>query len=137
MAALLNHVKPLRWPQPKLLDQSILFSLFKLVFLSVASIYLSLLTNLWSRPRPLQQAHGYQAWVQNYIPAKCCARSTKIFLNSCRVFPSMPKSGKLNKGFCWLQGAVGLKQSCDNIIITSPWHLGCGSLQWEQCTNLH
>ena len=30
-----------------------LFSLFKLVFLSVASIYLSLLTNLWSRPRPL------------------------------------------------------------------------------------
>ena len=26
----LNHVKPLRWPQPKLLDQSILFSLFKL-----------------------------------------------------------------------------------------------------------
>ena len=25
--------------------------------------------------------------------------------------------------------AVGLKQSYDNIIITSPWHLGCGSLQ--------
>ena len=49
----LNHIKPLRWPQPKLLDQSILFSLFKLVFLSVASIYLSLITNLWSRPRPL------------------------------------------------------------------------------------
>ena len=49
----LNHVKPLRWLQPKLLDQSILFSLFKLVFLSVASIYSSLLRNLWSRPRPL------------------------------------------------------------------------------------
>lgn len=40
-------------PQPKPLDQSILFSLFKLVFLSVASIYSSLLRNLWSQPRPL------------------------------------------------------------------------------------
>ena len=35
----LNHIKPLGLLQPKLLDQSILFSLFQLVFLSVASVY--------------------------------------------------------------------------------------------------
>ena len=35
----LNHIKPLGSLQPKLLDQSIFFSLFKLVFLSVASVY--------------------------------------------------------------------------------------------------
>ena len=41
----LNYIKPLRSPQPKLLDQSILFSLVKLVFFS-ASIHL--LINRWS-----------------------------------------------------------------------------------------
>ena len=54
----LNHVKPLRSPQPKLLDESIVFSLVKLFFFSFASF--CLLINRWSHPNlVLSQAHSY------------------------------------------------------------------------------
>ena len=82
-------------PQPKLLDQSILFSLVKLFF-SSASIHLLIIR--WTWPSPLSQA---QAWVRNHILATCGVCSTKISLDSSRVFLKYAKIQQEKERRCW------------------------------------
>ena len=77
-----NRVKLLRSPQPKPLDYSILFSVVKQVY-------------------TLYQARGYKDWVRNYILATCHACSTKIILNSSRVFDDYDKIEKAKERLCW------------------------------------
>ena len=44
------------------------------------------INNHWLELSPLYQAHGYLAWVWNCILATCSACSTKILLDSYRIF---------------------------------------------------
>ena len=85
----LNRVKTLTSPQPKLLNQAILFSLVKLVF-SSASIRLSI--NLWSFTQPdvastLFLRPGFQT----------ISQQQRSYVLHAESFSSTPKSGKGKK----------------------------------------
>ena len=72
-----------RSPQPKL-------------FFSSASIHLLIIR--WTWPSPLSQA---QAWVRNHILAPCGVCSTKISLDSSRVFLKYAKIQQEKERRCW------------------------------------
>ena len=92
----LNHVKPLRSPQPELLD--FLFWVVKLVFCECVYPF---------RFRPMviteraEASARLKAWVRNYILATCRACSTKIFLDSCRIFHKFAKIEQAKEMLCW------------------------------------
>ena len=92
----LNHVKPLRSLHPELLDKTILFCVVKLVFFGCEhpSIFKPLvITEL------AEASARLKAWVRNYISATCRACSTKLFLDSCRIFHKYAKIEQIKRRF--------------------------------------
>ena len=73
----MNRLKPLKSPQPELLDGQSCFSLVKLVFQVRQH---SLIVKLMLITEPF--VPSTMAWVRNCILAKCSACSTKILLDS-------------------------------------------------------
>ena len=94
----LNHVKPLRSLHPELLDKTILFCVVKLVFFECEhpSIFKPMVIT-----EAAEASARLKAWVRNYILATCRAWSTKIFLDSCRIFHKYAKMEQGKEMLYW------------------------------------
>ena len=50
---------------------------------------------------PAEASARLKAWVRNYISATCRACSTKLFLDSCRIFHKYAKIEQAKEMLCW------------------------------------
>ena len=95
----LNRIKPSKSPQPKLLDQSIIFSLAKLFFFKWKHLFVD-------KPMVKTEPAVSGTWLLGLgsklltIPT-CSTCSTKILLNSCRVFLQYVKIKQAEERLFW------------------------------------